>query len=100
MPPRDSDPLPLPAQGWTCFHCGENCRTVAAARAHFGGRPDAVPGCLLQVKYGEARGLLLALRQAEAQRDEALDMIDELIGVIERLTGQPRRLEPQRLENA
>lgn len=54
-----------PKHGWTCFHCGETFTTVGGARDHFGAKPDAVPGCLLQVR--EERGALMALRRAEAE---------------------------------
>lgn len=54
-----------PLHGWTCFHCGETFTTVGAARDHFGADPLATPGC--QIKAGEERGLLMALRKAEAE---------------------------------
>jgi hypothetical protein len=58
---------PRPKHGWTCFHCGETFRTPGEAAAHFGAAPDATPGCLLKVQLGEERGLLAALRKAEAE---------------------------------
>ncbi len=56
-----------PPHGWTCFHCGETFRSVGAARDHFGANPDHEPGCIIQVQAGEERGLLMALRKAEAE---------------------------------
>jgi hypothetical protein len=56
-----------PAHGWTCFHCGETFRTVGAARDHFGVTPTAQPGCIERVRLGAERGLLMALRDAEAR---------------------------------
>lgn len=54
-----------PAHGWTCFHCGETFTTEGAARDHFGMEPSDDPGC--RVKAGAERGLLMALRKAEAE---------------------------------
>lgn len=54
-----------PAHGWTCFHCGETFMSEGSARDHFGAEPFADPGC--RIKVGAERGLLLALRDAEAQ---------------------------------
>lgn len=61
---------PQPKHGWTCFHCGETFRTPGAARDHFGADPLADPAC--RIKAGEERGLLMALRKAEADRDALL----------------------------
>lgn len=62
-----ADTYPTPAHGWTCFHCGEHFRRdqVNAARNHFGATPDREPGCMLKV--GDDRGILRALRAAEAE---------------------------------
>jgi hypothetical protein len=35
-----------PAQGWTCFHCGDTFHTHDAARSHFDATPTGVPDCL------------------------------------------------------
>lgn len=59
-----------PKHGWTCFHCGETFTTVGGASGHFGAKPDAKPGCLIRVQYGNERGLEMELRKAEADRDE------------------------------
>lgn len=56
---------PMPAEGWTCFHCGENFKTPGAARDHFGRTPDRKPGCIIKIELGGERGLLMALRSAE-----------------------------------
>lgn len=50
---------------WRCFHCDEVLTDREAAADHFGTTPDAVPGCMLKV--GEDRGILRALRAAEAE---------------------------------
>ena len=54
-----------PTHGWTCFHCGETFRTPGSARDHFGADPLKDPACL--IKVGEERGLVMALRRAEAE---------------------------------
>lgn len=59
-----------PLHGWTCFHCGETFHTPGAARDHFGPTPASAPGCI--IKAGEERGLLMALRKAEATADDAV----------------------------
>lgn len=59
-------PFPPPKYGWICFHCGEKLHSVAEGEAHFGPVPSAKPACILK---GEL-GMLLALRDAERQRDE------------------------------
>lgn len=58
-----------PPHGWTCFHCGETFTTHGAARDHFGFDPSCDPGCI--IKSGAERGLLRALRKAEAELAEA-----------------------------
>lgn len=65
-----------PASGWSCFHCGETFTTRGAAGDHFGATPAAVAGCLLRVQAGDERGLLMALRKAEAERDRLRALID------------------------
>lgn len=59
------DSYQKPKHGWTCFFCGENFKTSGGARDHFGGDPLAIAGC--QIKVGDERGLLMALREAEEQ---------------------------------
>ena len=60
-----ADTYPMPKHGWTCFHCGETFTTPGSARDHFGAHMGATPGC--QIKAGEERGLLMALRRAEKE---------------------------------
>lgn len=55
-------------KGYTCFHCQEYFSTIGSARDHFGGDSGSLAGC--QIKVGEERGLLMALRKAEAANDE------------------------------
>lgn len=55
-------------KGWDCFHCQEHFSTIGSARDHFGGDQGSLAGC--QIKVGEERGLLMALRKAEAANDE------------------------------
>lgn len=56
--------------GWQCYHCGEVFTTMGGARTHFGHESDAMPGCIIKVKPGDERGLLIELRKAEAERDQ------------------------------
>jgi hypothetical protein len=71
--------FPMPAHGFTCFHCGETFTTPGSARDHFGFDPSADPAC--RIKIGAERGLVMALRRAErdledmrrAVADEATD---------------------------
>ena len=71
------DTYTAPAHGWTCFHCGETFTTVGSARDHFGAQPDATPGCMLKVTFGDERGWLMELRKLEAAverwRNDAFD---------------------------
>ena len=60
------DTYERPKHGWTCFHCGETFTTIGGARDHFGAKPDREPGCLIQVKYGDERGLQMELRKSES----------------------------------
>jgi hypothetical protein len=61
-----TNPYPEVGRGWVCFHCGERFTTVGSAQDHFGGDPDSEPGCILKVKLGDERGMLMAIRQIEA----------------------------------
>lgn len=54
-----------PRHGWTCFHCGETFTTPGSARDHFGMDQSKDPAC--RIKVGEERGLVMALREAEAE---------------------------------
>lgn len=67
------DTYPMPAHGWTCFHCGETFTTPGSAREHFGATPSAEPGCCIKVQLGGERGLLSALRKAEARLASYMD---------------------------
>ena len=60
-----------PPDGWVCFHCGERFTTPGAAEDHFGARPTDTAACL--IKVGEERGLVMALRRAEAEVRELRD---------------------------
>lgn len=55
----------MPEHGWTCFHCGETFKTPGGARDHFGFDQSRDPAC--RIKLGAERGLLMALRKAEAE---------------------------------
>jgi hypothetical protein len=73
-------------QRWTCFHCGETFATPGAAADHFGATPDRVAGCLIDRvaleeggKPERGRGLLMALRQAEASLAAQAQRQDELV---------------------
>ena len=63
---------PIPAHGWTCFHCGETFLQAGAARDHFGATPQNTAGCLIDrvaLEIGtntqRGRGLQMALRKVE-----------------------------------
>ena len=63
-----------PPDGWVCFHCGDRFTTVGAAEDHLGKRPTARPAC--RIRAGEERGLVMEIRQLEAQvRSLRLDNI-------------------------
>lgn len=62
---NQSDTYPKPAHGWTCFHCGETFMTPGGARDHFGVSPASDLAC--RIKIGDERGLIMALRKAEAE---------------------------------
>jgi hypothetical protein len=53
--------------GCSSRYCGETFTTPGSARDHFGAYQDATPGCIIRVQLGEERGLLMALRRAEAE---------------------------------
>lgn len=57
-----------PCPNWTCFHCGETFTTPGSARDHFGFDPSCDPAC--RIKLGAERGLVMALRKAEADCEE------------------------------
>lgn len=64
----------MPKDGWVCFHCGERFTTYGSARDHFGKHEGAEAGCLIDrvaLENGgtpeRGRGLLMALRKAEAE---------------------------------
>ena len=58
----------MPLDGWVCFHCGERFTTVGAASDHFGERPG--DGLACRIKVGDERGLVMAMRSAQRERDE------------------------------
>lgn len=74
-----------PPHGWTCFHCGETFTTVGTARDHFGAKPDAQPGCMERVRLGGERGLLSALREAEAKLAEYMTEDVETIHAMQQM---------------
>ena len=61
--------------GWVCFHCGERFTTPGSAAFHFGARPEATVACL--IKYGQERGLVMALRKAEAEIEQLREVLNE-----------------------
>ena len=77
------DTYEMPMHGWTCFHCGETFKTPGGARDHFGSEPLAEPGC--KIKAGEERGLLMALRRAEAELDEVQILVEALISEVRKV---------------
>lgn len=64
----DAEFYPTPADGWTCFHCGDhfpgNLAGQKAAQQHFGESVDAIPGCRLRMRKGE-HSLLRRIRWLE-----------------------------------
>jgi hypothetical protein len=75
QPGPTPDTYERPPHGWTCFHCGETFKTTGGAADHFGAKPTATPGCLVRVQLGDERGLEMALRKAEEERDAALEAL-------------------------
>lgn len=67
-----------PEHGWTCFHCGETFTTPGAARDHFGFDPASEPAC--RIKLGAERGLVMALRKAEAEVADAYSKLHDESG--------------------
>lgn len=57
---------------WRCFHCGDTMTSRQEAVQHFGRYDGATPACILK---GAEGGLLKALRDAEEQADEAIQMM-------------------------
>lgn len=72
-----NDTYPMPAHGWTCFHCGETFRTAGLAREHFGATPDEEPSCKLKVTLKEW-GLIYELRKATAKVRRLTDRAEAL----------------------
>lgn len=62
---HSEDVYPTPVMGWTCFFCGETFHTERRARDHFGADPLTEAAC--RIKAGKELGLVVALRDAEAQ---------------------------------
>ena len=96
------DTYPMPAHGWTCFHCGETFTTPGSARDHFGCAPCADPAC--RIKVGEERGLVRALRRAEEElarraqpasglADDARKIADALVFIKARTNGIAERTQ-------
>lgn len=61
---------------WICFHCGEEFTSFGAAADHFGADQSRRAGCLVDRvaleeggKSQRGRGLLMALREVEDERD-------------------------------
>jgi hypothetical protein len=86
----------VPEHGWTCFHCGQSFPANAPhlAAEHFGAKPDAIPGCMLRVQYGEEMAALRALRKAEAEIVElsaANEQLDHEAGAGRRMTAEIAR---------
>jgi hypothetical protein len=57
---------------WRCFQCDEVFTEERCARLHFGREEGATPACALK---GADGGLLKALRDAEEQADDAIQMM-------------------------
>ena len=96
------DTYPMPAHGWTCFHCGETFTTPGSARDHFGCAPCADPAC--RIKVGEERGLVRALRRVEEElarraqpasglADDARKIVEALVFIKARTNGIAERTQ-------
>jgi len=59
---------------WRCFHCGDLFTDRLSAARHFGADEGKMPAC--QIKGAEG-GLLRALRDAEAEADDAIQRMHE-----------------------
>lgn len=80
---------------WRCFHCDEEFTTRGAAADHFGPHPAATPGCVIDKvaieeggKPERGRGLLMALRKAEAELERYRDEDTDLHRYIHRLQSE------------
>jgi len=60
---------PAPAKEWRCFHCDEVFTTQNDARLHFGMDQCSDPAC--KIKLGAEKSLLVALRRAETELQDA-----------------------------
>jgi len=94
-----SDTYPKPPHGWTCFHCGETFKTIGGARDHFGAKPDAIPGCMIRVQYGNERGLQMALRRAEAEVERLTVLAGEVDAVVTQIIRDVCELDPSDYPN-
>lgn len=69
----ETDLLPTPEHGWTCFHCGEHFNPDFVgqrdARRHFGETPSEEPACLLKLNRAD-KNLLHALRECHKAYDD------------------------------
>lgn len=72
--PEPVDPLVEATTEWRCFHCDEAFTDRREAALHFGADEGKTPAC--QIK-GSDRGLLRALRDAEAEADEAIQRMHD-----------------------
>lgn len=89
-----SETFVMPEHGIVCFHCGETFTTYGGARDHFGVTPDCEPGCVIDrvaLEKGDkperGRGLLMALRKVESERDELRSRVESLERMEEMLDG-------------
>lgn len=71
------DSYPMPAHGWTCFHCGETFTKPGSAADHFGDDPSQRPGCVMKLANGD-RGLIMELRKAVRQGQRLADRNENL----------------------
>ncbi|MGN7710808.1 hypothetical protein [Agrobacterium radiobacter] len=64
-----SNDAPAPVKEWRCFHCDEVFTTEHDARLHFGMDQCSDPAC--KIKLGAEKSLLVALRRAETELQDA-----------------------------
>lgn len=74
----DGDTYAMPAHEWTCFHCGETFRTPGAAADHFGETPEEEPACVMKVRVGGERGLIMELRKAQSLARRLTNQVETL----------------------
>lgn len=74
-----TETYPMPAHGWTCFHCGDTFTSIGAAEIHFGKTPLETAGCILKVRRGAEHASLFDLRKLQEENERLRTEINENI---------------------